>query len=282
MKILVTGSTSFIGSALSLKLANHGKEVIGIDNHNDYYSINLKEERIKKLLIKENYVHNRIDLKDRVSLNKIFELYNPDCVVNLAAQAGVRYSLENPHAYIDSNLIGFSNILESCRNFNIKHLVYASSSSVYGANEKMPFSVSDNVDHPLSLYAATKKSNELMAHAYSSLYNLPTTGLRFFTVYGPWDRPDMAMQKFAKAICNEKTLEIYNFGNHSRDFTFIDDIVNGIFRILEKPPISNNDWSGQKPDPSFSKAPWRIYNIGNNKPVKLMDLIQLLEKDLEK
>jgi len=282
MKILVTGSAGFIGSALSLKLLKIGYEVVGIDNHNDYYSQKLKEARIVEQLKYKTYKHLRISLINKESLSDIFQKENPFIVVNLAAQAGVRYSIESPYSYIESNLIGFSNILENCRNFEVKHLVYASSSSVYGANESIPFSVSDNVDHPLSLYAATKKSNELMAHAYSNLYLLPTTGLRFFTVYGPWDRPDMAIQKFAKAIVNNKPIQIFNYGKHSRDFTYIDDIVNGILKVIGKPAESNLNWSGKSPDPATSKAPWKIYNIGNNKPVDLMYLIKLLEDSFGK
>ena len=282
MKILVTGSAGFIGSALSLKLLKIGYEVVGLDNHNDYYSQKLKEARIVEQLKYKTYKHFRISLINKESLSDIFQKENPFIVVNLAAQAGVRYSIESPYSYIESNLIGFSNILENCRNFEVKHLVYASSSSVYGANESIPFSVSDNVDHPLSLYAATKKSNELMAHAYSNLYLLPTTGLRFFTVYGPWDRPDMAIQKFAKAIVNNKPIQIFNYGKHSRDFTYIDDIVNGILKVIGKPAESNLNWSGKSPDPATSKAPWKIYNIGNNKPVDLMYLIKLLEDSFGK
>ena len=282
MKILVTGSAGFIGSALSLKLLKIGYEVVGIDNHNDYYSQKLKEARIVEQLKYKTYKHLRISLINKESLSEIFQHENPLIVINLAAQAGVRYSIENPYSYIESNLIGFSNILENCRNFEVKHLVYASSSSVYGANESIPFSVSDNVDHPLSLYAATKKSNELMAHAYSNLYLLPTTGLRFFTVYGPWDRPDMAIQKFAKAIVNNKPIQIFNYGKHSRDFTYIDDIVNGILKVIENPAEPNLNWSGKFPDPATSGAPWKIYNIGNNKPVDLMYLIKLLENSFGK
>tara|TARA_A100001011_G_scaffold385564_1_gene459773 strand:- start:178 stop:1197 length:1020 start_codon:yes stop_codon:yes gene_type:complete len=278
--ILITGAAGFIGSALALKLLDIGHNVVGIDNHNDYYSPNLKEARIYEQLKNKNYKHLRIDLISKDSLNDVFKRESPQIVINLAAQAGVRYSIENPFSFIESNLIGFSNILENCRRFEVEHLVYASSSSVYGANESTPFSVSDNVDHPLSLYAATKKSNELMAHAYSNLYSLPTTGLRFFTVYGPWDRPDMAIQKFSKAIVNNKPLKIYNYGKHSRDFTFIDDIVKGILKVIESPAESNLNWSGKSPDPSTSKAPWKIYNIGNNKTVDLMYLIKLLEDSL--
>jgi UDP-glucuronate 4-epimerase len=282
MKILVTGAAGFIGSALSLNLLERGYYVIGIDNHNDYYSTALKEDRLKRHQFHCNYVHERIDLKDRSKIQDLFKKYKPKRVVNLAAQAGVRYSLESPNSYIDSNLIGFANILEGCRNNEVEHLVYASSSSVYGANTTMPFSVHDNVDHPLSLYAATKKANELMAHSYSHLYKLPTTGLRFFTVYGPWDRPDMALQKFAKAIVNNEIIKVYNHGNHKRDFTYIDDIVEGVIRVLDKPALPNHNWSSDNPDPATSKAPWKIYNIGRNQPVNLMDYIGALEKEFGK
>ncbi|CAN1593415.1 WcaG Nucleoside-diphosphate-sugar epimerases [Candidatus Pelagibacterales bacterium] len=282
MKILVTGAAGFIGSALSLNLLERGYYVIGIDNHNDYYSTALKEDRLKRHQFHCNYVHERIDLKDRSKIQDLFKKYKPKRVVNLAAQAGVRYSLENPNSYIDSNLIGFANILEGCRNNEVEHLVYASSSSVYGANTTMPFSVHDNVDHPLSLYAATKKANELMAHSYSHLYKLPTTGLRFFTVYGPWDRPDMALQKFAKAIVNNEIIKVYNHGNHKRDFTYIDDIVEGVIRVLDKPALPNQNWSSDNPDPATSKAPWKLYNIGRNQPVNLMDYISALEKEFGK
>lgn len=282
MTTLVSGSAGFIGSALCLRLLNNGDNVLGVDNHNDYYSTTLKEDRLKILESNSNYLHHRIDIKDRSKINQLFKKHKPKRVVNLAAQAGVRYSLENPYSYIDSNLLGFTNILECCRENNIEHLVYASSSSVYGANTSMPFSVNDSVNHPLSLYAATKKANELMAHSYSHLYNLPTTGLRFFTVYGPWDRPDMALQKFAKSIVNNDVIKIYNNGNHKRDFTYIDDITDGIVRVLNKPALSNQNWMSDSPDPSTSKAPWRIYNIGNNKPVNLNDYISALENALGK
>jgi len=282
MRVLVTGSAGFIGSAVSKKLLDRGDEVIGIDNHNNYYSTELKEARLSRNLKLSNYTHIRMDIEDRDEVANLFKKYNIDSVVNLAAQAGVRYSIENPLAYINTNIVGFTHILEGCRHNNIKHLVYASSSSVYGSNTKMPFSIHDNVDHPMSIYAATKKANELMAHAYSHLYNLPTTGLRFFTVYGPWDRPDMALQKFAKSIMTGKKIQVYNYGNHLRDFTYIDDIVDGVIRVLDKPAISNITWDGDKPDPGTSKSPWRIYNIGNHAPVKLMEYIELLEKALGK
>ena len=282
MKILVTGAAGFIGSALSLRLLENGNHVIGIDNHNDYYSTSLKKDRIKRHEFYSNYKHKKVDLRDRSKIEELFKNFKPHRVVNLAAQAGVRYSLENPYSYIDSNLLGFANILEGCRHNGVEHLVYASSSSVYGANTSMPFSVHDNVDHPLSLYAATKKANELMAHSYSHLYSLPTTGLRFFTVYGPWGRPDMALQKFTQAIIKGETIKIFNNGKHRRDFTYIDDIVEGIIRVLDRPALSDAKWSGDKPDPGSSKAPWRLYNIGNNSPVDLMDYIKILEKALNK
>ena len=282
MKILVTGSAGFIGSALTLRLLERGDEIIGVDNHNDYYNQKLKEDRLKRQLIHPKYVHKRIDLSDRSSIEEIFREYKPQRVVNLAAQAGVRYSIKNPFAYISSNLVGFVNILESCRYNNVEHLVYASSSSVYGANTLIPFSVHHNVDHPLSLYAATKKANELMAHTYSHLYNIPTTGLRFFNVYGPWDRPDMSLQKFAQAIIKGDTIKIFNHGKHTRDFTYIDDVVEGILRVLDDPPTHNSNWDSRNPDPATSSAPWRIYNIGNSNSVNLMDYINKLEKALGK
>lgn len=282
MKILVTGAAGFIGSALTLRLLERGDEVVGIDNHNDYYDPALKEARLARHIDNANYTHIRGDMADRKLVDELFKKHKPNRVVNLAAQAGVRYSLENPLAYIDSNLVGFANILEGCRHNGIEHLVYASSSSVYGSNTKMPFSVHDNVNHPVSLYAATKKSNELMAHSYSHLYQLPTTGLRFFTVYGPWDRPDMALQKFANAIVNEEPIKLFNYGNHKRDFTYIDDIVEGVIRILDRPAESNSDWDGDNPDSGTSYAPWKIYNIGNNNPVELNDYIFSLENALDK
>lgn len=282
MKVLVTGAAGFIGSALSLRLLERGDEVIGIDNHNDYYSPVLKEARVARQASHPNYTHIKADLTDRGDLTDLFKALMPQRVVNLAAQAGVRYSLENPLSYIDSNVVGFGNILEGCRHNGIEHLVYASSSSVYGANTSMPFSVHDNVDHPLSLYAATKKANELMAHTYSHLYDLPTTGLRFFTVYGPWDRPDMALQTFARAITNGDTIKVFNHGAHRRDFTYIDDIVEGVIRVLDCPAQPNPFWSGDNPDPGTSKAPWRVYNIGNNRPANLMNYIDALENALGK
>ena len=282
MRVLVTGAAGFIGSTLSLRLLERGDEVIGIDNHNDYYDPALKEARLNRFIDNPNYTHIRMDLADRAGMAALFEEHKPQDVVNLAAQAGVRYSLENPLSYIDSNLVGFGHILEGCRHNGVEHLVYASSSSVYGANTQMPFSVHHNVDHPLSLYAATKKANELMAHTYSHLYGLPTTGLRFFTVYGPWDRPDMALQKFAQAITKGETIKVFNYGNHRRDFTYIDDIVEGVIRILDRPAPPNPDWSSERPDSATSSAPWRVYNIGNNNPVNLMDYISALEEALGK
>tara|TARA_B100000674_G_C37874400_1_gene931208 strand:- start:327 stop:1349 length:1023 start_codon:yes stop_codon:yes gene_type:complete len=280
--IIVTGSAGFIGFSLSLKLLNRGDNVIGIDNHNNYYDTKLKEDRVTELANYSNYKHYRTDLSDLKSIEKIFEDNNPDNVANLAAQAGVRYSIENPHTYIKSNLVGFVNILENCYKHKVKHLVYASTSSVYGANTKMPFSENDSANHPLSVYAATKKSNELIAHTYSYLHKLPTTGLRFFTVYGPWGRPDMALFKFTKLILEDKPIDVFNNGNHTRDFTYIDDIVDGVIKIIDSPAVSNNNWNSNKPDPATSRAPWRIYNIGNNSPIKLMDYIEALEKILDK
>ena len=280
MKTLVTGSAGFIGYSLSLSLLKRGDNVIGIDNHNNYYDINLKNARIERLLKYSNYKHYKLDLIDQKALSEIFNKYKIKNVVNLAAQAGVRYSKENPLAYINSNIVGFAHILENCRNQNVQHLVYASTSSVYGANTKMPFSEDDNVNHPLSVYAASKKSNELMAHTYSHLYQLPTTGLRFFTVYGPWGRPDMSLFKFTKNILEDKPIEVFNSGNHTRDFTYIDDIVDGIIKTIDNPATIDLNWNGDKPKPSSSNAPWRIYNIGNNKPIKLMNYINAIEKTL--
>ena len=282
MKVLVTGAAGFIGSALSLRLLERGDEVVGIDNHNDYYDPAIKEARLARHADHPNYTHLRIDLGDRAAIEDAFATHRPNGVVNLAAQAGVRYSIENPMAYIDSNLVGFGHILEGCRHNGVEHLVFASSSSVYGANTNMPFSVHNNVDHPLSLYAASKKANELMAHTYSHLYNLPTTGLRFFTVYGPWGRPDMALFLFTKKILAGEPIDVFNYGKHRRDFTYIDDIVEGVIRVLDRPATANPDWSGDSPDPGTSMAPWRVYNIGNNKPVELMHYIEVLEECLGK
>ena len=281
-KKIITGSAGFIGSSLCLKLLKQGDIVIGIDNHNDYYDPKIKEARIERLKKYSNYKHYKIDISNQKSLEDVFKEHRPQVVVNLAAQAGVRYSMENPLAYINSNIVGFAHILENCRNYKVSHLVYASTSSVYGANTKMPFSEHDSANHPLSVYAASKKSNELMAHTYSYLYKLPTTGLRFFTVYGPWGRPDMALFKFTKAILDEKPIDVFNHGKHTRDFTYIDDIVEGIKRTLDNPATKNANWNSNEPDPATSNAPWSIYNIGNNKPIKLMDYIDALEKALAK
>ena len=298
MKILVTGTAGFIGFHLAKRLITEGHTVFGLDCINDYYDVNLKYRRlsasgIDKDKIKYNeliqasgskqYRFIQLNLEDRENLNRLFAEEKFDRVCNLAAQAGVRYSLTNPYAYIDSNIVGFINILEACRHHGVKHLVYASSSSVYGLNETIPFSEKDNVDHPISLYAATKKANELMAHTYSHLYNLPTTGLRFFTVYGPWGRPDMALFIFTKAILEGKPIQVFNNGEMERDFTYVDNIVEGIFRILTKdPPQGDKHWHGKNPDPSSSPAPYKIYNIGNSKPVKLMDFIKAIEENLGK
>jgi UDP-glucuronate 4-epimerase len=280
MQILVTGAAGFIGFHLCQRLLSEGHQVIGIDNLNDYYDVTLKDNRLAKLTDRDNFTFHKLDLADRAGIEQLFDRYEFESVINLGAQAGVRYSLQNPRAYIDSNLTGFGNILEGCRHQNIKHLVYASSSSVYGANTKIPFSVHDNVDHPISLYAATKKANELMAHSYSHLYRLPTTGLRFFTVYGPWGRPDMAPMLFTKAILAGKPIDVFNYGKMQRDFTYVDDIVEGIIKVMHKIPEPNPDWVGTNPDPSSSKAPYRIYNIGNNQPIELMYFIEVLEKCL--
>ena len=282
MKILVTGSAGFIGSALTIKLLEKGNEVVGVDNLNNYYDPELKKLRLARHINHKNYSHFQINIQDRDSMHNLFNSKKFDCVVNLAAQAGVRHSIQKPQTYIDSNLVGFANILEGCRFHAIKHLVYASSSSVYGLNTKQPFSTNSNVDHPVSLYAATKKANELMAHSYSSLYKLPTTGLRFFTVYGPYDRPDMALQKFAKAILDKQAIKIFNYGKHKRDFTYIDDIVEGIIRVLNKPAQINPNWNSDNPDPASSSTPYRIYNIGNNRPIELMNYIEALEFHLGK
>jgi len=279
-KILVTGAAGFIGSHVCLRILERGDEVVGLDNLNDYYDVSLKEARLARVQAYAGFRFEKIDLADRQAMEQLFAGNKFDKVINLAAQAGVRYSLENPHAYIDSNIVGFTNILEGCRHNDVKHLVYASSSSVYGANETMPFSVHDNVDHPLSLYAASKKANELMAHTYSHLYSLPTTGLRFFTVYGPWGRPDMAPILFARAITKGEPINVFNHGDMKRDFTYIDDIVEGVIRVLDQPAVPNPEWNGKQPDPASSKAPWRIYNIGNSKAVGLMRFIEALEDGL--
>jgi UDP-glucuronate 4-epimerase len=285
MKILVTGVAGFIGSFVAQALLKRGDQVVGIDNINDYYDTKIKEGRLALLKAQfnnEQFRFEKMDIAHRDNIEGLFAAEKFDKVVHLAAQAGVRYSIDNPHAYVDSNLVGFVNILEGCRHNKIKHLVYASSSSVYGANESMPFSVSDNVDHPVSLYAASKKANELMAHTYSHLYQLPTTGLRFFTVYGPWGRPDMALFKFTQAILQDKPIQVFNYGQHRRDFTYIDDIVQGVLLSLDQALKGNPDWDGQAPDPASSKAPWKVYNIGAQTPVNLLDFIQLLESALGK
>lgn len=278
MSILVTGAAGFIGFHLSKRLAALGYHVIGIDNLNDYYDVALKKERLNILEKSSNFDFYKMDLSNEEELKPIFEAHTITIVINLAAQAGVRYSIDNPQSYVNSNLVGFINILEACRHYHIEHLIYASSSSVYGANMSIPYSTKDAVDHPVSIYAATKKANELMAHSYSHLFNIPTTGLRFFTVYGPWGRPDMAYYTFTKQIIEGNTIKVFNNGDMRRDFTYIDDIVEGIIRLLGHPPLNNMDWDRNNPDPSSSSAPYKIYNIGNNNPVKLMDFIQTLEK----
>ena len=282
MKVLVTGSAGFIGSTLSIKLLERGDEVIGIDNINDYYDVNLKLARLDRVKQHDGFTEVKGDLENRELIEATFKKHQPDRVVNLAAQAGVRYSIENPHAYIDSNIIGFMNILQSCRETEVDHLVYASTSSVYGSHTNMPFSVETGVDHPMSLYAATKKSNELMAHTYSHLFNLPTTGLRFFTVYGPWGRPDMALFLFTRSILEGKPINVFNYGKHKRDFTYVHDIVEGVTRTLDSVATANPDWDSSNPDPATSSAPYRIYNIGNNAPVDLEHYIEVLENCLGK
>lgn len=281
-KILVTGAAGFIGSHVCQRLIGRGDQVVGLDNLNDYYDVTLKQARLARFSGADSFCFVRAGLEDRALIGQLFSEHAFDVVVNLAAQAGVRYSITNPHAYVDSNLVGFINILEGCRHHKVKHLVYASSSSVYGANTAMPFSVSQNVDHPLSLYAATKKANELMAHTYSNLYSLPTTGLRFFTVYGPWGRPDMALFLFTKAILEGKPIDVFNHGTMRRDFTYIDDIVEGIVRVIDRTAVANPAWNSQQPDPGTSFVPYRLYNIGNNQPVELLYFIETLEKCLGK
>ncbi len=279
-RILLTGAAGFIGFHYAHRLSQAGHEVLGIDSITDYYDTNLKYDRLKILESLPGFAFQKADLAGRDAIEGIFKNFKPQVVVNLAAQAGVRYSLENPRAYIDSNLVGFLNVLEGCRHHNVEHLIFASSSSVYGANTKIPFAVTDNVDHPVSLYAATKKANELMAHSYAHLYKLPVTGLRFFTVYGPWGRPDMAYFKFTQSILKGQKIDIYNHGDMKRDFTYIDDITEAMLRLIDKVPAGDPAWSGEKPDPSKSYAPYRIYNIGNNNPENLMDMIKMLESAL--
>jgi UDP-glucuronate 4-epimerase len=282
MKVLVTGSVGFIGAAVTQCLLARGDSVIGVDNHNDYYDPKLKNARLTLFAAHPNYIHLQADIANRTSVEQAFNTHQPDAVIHLAAQAGVRYSLDNPRAYIESNIVGFMNVLEGCRHHAVRHLVYASSSSVYGANTEMPFSTHQNVDHPLSLYAASKKSNELMAHTYSHLFNLPCTGLRFFTVYGPWSRPDMALFKFAKAILSGDPIHVYNHGKHRRDFTYIDDVVEAVIKVLDRPAQGDTDWNSHAPDPASSAAPWRLYNVGSNRPVELLAYIAALEVALNK
>ncbi len=280
MRILVTGTAGFIGCEVALQLLARGDTIAGIDNVNDYYDIALKRARLQRLAPHQNYTNHEFCISNAQQLEAVFAQFKPQRVIHLAAQAGVRYSLENPGAYVTSNLTGFVNILEMCRHHGVEHLTYASSSSVYGANTKQPFAETDNVDHPVSLYAATKKSNELMAHTYSHLFKLPTTGLRFFTVYGPWGRPDMAYFKFVKKILAGETIDVYNYGNHRRDFTYIDDIVAGVIRTNDSIATPDAQWTGESPNPATSNAPYRIYNIGNNTPVELLRFIELIEKNL--
>ena len=280
MRVLITGSAGFIGSSVSLRLLERGDEVVGVDCLDAYYDVALKEARLARAMKYDGYTDVRARIEDRKAMAETFARHQPHRVINLAAQAGVRYSIENPDAYVDSNLVGFGNILQGCRNNAVEHLVYASSSSVYGSNTSMPFSVHDNVDHPVSLYAATKKANELMAHTYSHLYDIPTTGLRFFTVYGPWGRPDMALFKFTRNILAGESIPVFNYGKHRRDFTYIDDIVEGVIRVLDQPAKPNPKWNGDTPDSASSRAPYRLYNIGNNEPVELMHYIETLENCL--
>lgn len=280
MKVLVTGSAGFIGSFVSHRLLDRNDQVIGLDNLNDYYDVSLKQARLDHLLERDGYTHLQVDVADTAAMKEMFEEHKPERIVHLAAQAGVRYSLENPYAYIDANVTGFLNVLECVRAVGTDHLVYASTSSVYGSNTNMPFSVHDNVDHPVSLYAATKKSNELMAHTYSHLFGIPCTGLRFFTVYGPWGRPDMALFKFTRNILAGEPIDVFNHGHHTRDFTYVDDIVEGVIRVLDRPPQGDPNWSGDDPDPQSSAAPYRLYNIGSNNPVQLLRYIEVLEETL--
>jgi len=280
LPVLVSGVAGFIGFHLAERLLGDDRAVIGIDNLNEYYDPTLKQARLDRLRTYDHFEFIKLDLANRLGMESLFELNDFGAVVHLAAQAGVRHSIENPHAYIDSNVVGFLHILEGCRHTQVPHLVYASSSSVYGANTAMPFSVHHNVDHPVSLYAATKKTNELMAHTYSHLYVLPTTGLRFFTVYGPWGRPDMALFKFTRQILSGEPIDVFNYGNHRRDFTYVDDIVEGVVRVMDHIPSPNQAWDGRQPDPATSQGPWRVYNIGNNRPIELMRYIEVLEQCL--
>ena len=280
MKVLITGAAGFIGYHTAQALLTRGDEVIGVDNLNDYYDVALKQARLDLLASQDGFRFHKIDLADRNAMEQVFAAEQPDGVVNLAAQPGVRYSLKNPHAYIDTNIVGFLHVLEGCRHNKVKHLVFASSSSVYGANTLMPYSIHHNVDHPLSLYGASKKSNELMAHTYAHLYQLPVTGLRFFTVYGPWGRPDMSPMLFAERILSGQPIDIFNYGQHARDFTYIDDITEGVIRTLDFPARPDEEWSSLEPDPGSSSAPYRLYNIGNNQPVELMRFIEILERAL--
>ena len=282
LKILVTGAAGFIGSALCIRLLQRGDDVIGVDNLNDYYDVQLKQARLNRLFDYTNFTFKKLDIANQAEVQQLFQEQGVNKVMHLAAQAGVRYSITHPDTYINSNIVGFMNILEGCRHHKVEHLAYASSSSIYGANTRMPFSIHDNVDHPVSLYAATKKANELMAHTYSHLYQLPTTGLRFFTVYGPWGRPDMSAVMFTKNIIEGKPINVFNYGNHRRDFTYIDDIIEGVIRVVDKPAQANEAWSGETPDPGTSMAPYRIYNIGNNTPVSLLTFIETLERCIGK
>jgi len=282
LKILVTGAAGFIGSALCIRLLQRGDDVIGVDNLNDYYDVQLKQARLNRLFDYTKFTFKKLDIVNQVEVQQLFQEQGVSKVMHLAAQAGVRYSITHPDTYINSNIVGFMNILEGCRHHKVEHFAYASSSSIYGANTRMPFSIHDNVDHPVSLYAATKKANELMAHTYSHLYQLPTTGLRFFTVYGPWGRPDMSAFMFTKNIIEGKPIDVFNYGNHRRDFTYIDDIIEGVIRVVDKPALANQEWSGDQPDPGTSKAPYRIYNIGNNTPVSLLTFIETLERCIGK
>ena len=282
MSVLVTGAAGFIGFHLSKRMLDEGYEVVGLDNLNDYYEVSLKESRLKLLKKHERFSFIKVSMEKREAVERLFCKHSFSRVIHLAAQAGVRYSIENPHAYINSNVVGFINVLEACRHHEVEHLIFASSSSVYGANKSMPFSVQHNVDHPVSLYAATKKANELMAHTYSSLYGLPVTGLRFFTVYGPWGRPDMAYYSFTRAILAGKPIKVFNYGKMKRDFTYIDDLVEGMMRLINRLPQSDPEWDGERPDPGRSYAPYRLYNIGNNKPVELLYFVEVIEKALGK